>query len=348
MRICIIGAGAIGGIVGGILVRKEYDVTLVVKHPELAEKIKKTGLEISGECGNFTVPVSAVATPEDLEGKFDYVLIATKADGLVKSARMILPYLNENSRVVSMQNGICEEMLAEVIGPERTIACVVGFGATLHDAGVMEKTSGGSFILGNWMRESDQELEQLEVILSDVVDTRISDKILPELYSKLIINAGITTLGAVCGLYLGKMLSRRSIRSLFIKIVREAILVAGAMGIRVPPGASGKLDFYKLIAPGPLSEFNSHLLIWIIGIKYRKLKSSGLQDMERGRRTEVDNYNGYIAARGKELGVATPINDQLNRMVKEIEKGDREITPLNFDEINRAIRTQAVQPSPPC
>jgi 2-dehydropantoate 2-reductase len=287
-----------------------------------------------------------VATPEELKGTFDYVLIATKADGLVDSARRILPYLNENSRVVSMQNGICEEMLAEVVGVERTIGCVVEFGATLHDAGVMEKTSGGSFILGNWMRESDQELEQLEVILGEVVDTRISHEIFPELYSKLIINAGITTLGVICGLYLGKMLSSRSIRSLFIKVVRDAVLVAGAMGIRLPPGASGKLDFYKFLASGPLSEFKRHLLIWILGIKYRKLKSSGLQDLERGRKTEVGYYNGFIAERGKELGIATPVNDQLCQVVKEIEKGDRKITPLNFAEINRAIRTQAVQPSP--
>lgn len=346
IRICIIGAGAIGGIVAGILVRKKYDVTLVVKHPDLAEKIKLTGLEISGECGNFIIPVNSVATPEELEGKFDYVLIATKADGLVDSARRVLPYLKENSRVVSMQNGVCEDMLAQVVGVKRTIGCVVGFGASLHNPGKVEMTSDGEFIIGNWKRESDQELEQLEVILGEVVDTRISDDILPELYSKLIINACITTLGAVCGLFLGEMLANRNTRKLFIEVISEAVAVAGAMGIRVPPGASGKLDYYKFLAPGPLSEFKRHLTIRIIGIKYRKLKSSSLQSLERGRLTEVENYNGYIAARGKELGLATPVNDQLNQLIKEIEKGDRKITPLNFDEINPPLHTPALPPFP--
>lgn len=332
-RICIIGAGAIGGVIAGLLVQKKYQVSLVCKYNDLAEKIQKTGIEISGECGNFTVPVFSVARPEELEGIFDYVLIATKADGLVDSATRILPFLNESSRVVSMQNGICEGMLAEVVGEERTIGCVVGFGASMLEAGSVEMTSGGELVLGNWQRERDQELEQLEVILGEVVNTRITDEILPELYSKLIINACVTTLGAVCGLYLGDMLSKRSTRNIFIEVIREAVAVADAMGIRIPPGASGKLDYYKFLAPGVLTEFKQHLTIRVIGIKYRKLKSSSLQSLERGRKTEVDNYNGYISARGKELDVATPINDQLTRMVREIEENQRKITPLNFDDL---------------
>jgi 2-dehydropantoate 2-reductase len=80
-RICIIGPGAIGGVVAGILARAGQDITLVVKHPELAEKISKKGIEVEGECGNFTIPVPSVALPKELSGSFDYVLIATKADG---------------------------------------------------------------------------------------------------------------------------------------------------------------------------------------------------------------------------------------------------------------------------
>ncbi len=76
-----------------------------------------------------------------------------------------------------------------------------------------------------------------------------------------------------------------------------------------------------------------HLTIRVIGMKYQKLKSSSLQSLERGRKTEVDNYNGYIAAKGRELGVATPVNTQLTSMVREIEKGTRKIAPENFDEI---------------
>lgn len=334
MRICIIGAGAIGGVVAGILAREEkYQLCLVVRQKDLAEKISKEGIEVSGTSGSFTAPLPTVADPSDLEGIFDYILIATKTDGLVEAARKILPFMDENSRAVSMQNGICEEMLAEVVGAERTIGCVVGFGASRLGPGKVEKTSEGEFILGNWKRKRDSRVDQLATILSGVVPARSTDEILPELYSKLIINACISTLGTLCGLYLGEMLAIWETRKISIQVMREAVAVADAMGLKLPPGASGKLDYYKFLAPGPFSEFKRHLSIRIIGIKYRRLRSSGLQSLERGRKTEVDNYNGYIASNGKELGIPVPVNTKLISMVKEIEQGKREITPLNFKEV---------------
>lgn len=334
LKICIIGPGAIGGVVAAVLTREGYKTQLVAKHPELSEQINRKGMHVQGACGDFTIPIPSVAVPEELSGDFDYVLIATKADTLVEVARKMLPFLHENSRVVSMQNGICEEMLAGVVGEERTVGCVVGFGGTMHEPGRVEMTSGGELIIGNWNRESDQELEKLARILNHVVETRTSNRIFEDLYSKLIINACITTLGAVSGQFLGEMLASRLSRELFIEVISEAIEVAGAMGIRVPPGAGGKMDYYKFLAPGALSGFKRHLIIRVIGMKYRKLKSSSLQSLERGRKTEVDNYNGYIAVKGKELGVLTPVNEQLTQMIKEIELGKRKIALENFKEIN--------------
>ncbi len=305
----------------------------MVKHPELAGKINNNGIEIEGESGNFIIQVPSVALTDELSGTFDYVLIATKADGLVEAARGMLPFLHLNSRVVSMQNGICEEMLADVVGGNRTIGCVVGFGGTMHEPGRVEMTSGGELIIGNWKRERDEELEGLAHILDHVVETRVSGEIFQELYSKLIINACVTTLGAICGQYLGDMLANRNNRNLFIEVIREAVAVGNAMEIKIPPGAAGKLDYYKFLAPGILSGIKRHLTIRVIGMKYRKLRSSSLQSLERGRKTEVKNYNGYIASKGKELGVATPVNKQLTHMVEEIEQGKRQINPENFKEI---------------
>jgi len=333
-RICVVGPGAIGGVVAAILTRKGYDIQLVAKHQDLAEKISRSGIQVSGYLGEFKQAIPTVATSNELEGVFDYVLIATKAYGMEEAARGFLPYLDENSRVVSMQNGICEPALAEVLGKERTIGCVVGWGGTMHEPGRVEMTSGGECILGNWNREADEKLEKLAEIMGHVIETRISNDILSELYSKMIINACITTLGVISGLYLGKILAKRKARILFIEVIREAVEVAGAMGLTIAPGARGKLDYYKFIAPGFLSGFRRHLTIWIIGIKYRKLKSSSLQSLERGRKTEVDYYNGYIVEQGKAFSVSTPVNNKLKSMVNEIETGKRKIAPENLREVN--------------
>lgn len=332
-KICVIGPGAIGGIVAGLLKWEGYDVQLVAKYPDLAKKISQHGIKLEGICGDFTVKVPSVAFPEELADDFDFVLIATKADGLVEVAKKMLPFLHTNTRVVSMQNGICEDMLAGVVGEERTVGCVVGFGASMHEPGRVEMTSGGEFVIGNWNRQRDRELKQLAAVLSHVVETRISDEIFQELYAKLIINSCITTLGVISGQYLGEMLSSRRSRKLFIEVIQEAIAVGDAMGIRIPPGAGGKLDFYKFLAPGPFSNLKRHLYIRVIGLKYRKLRSSSLQSLQRGRKTEVANYNGYIVTKGKELGVSTPANAQLTTMVEEIEAGRRPITPDNFRAI---------------
>jgi 2-dehydropantoate 2-reductase len=332
-RICIIGPGAIGGVLAGILVRKGFQVHLVCKYEDLAKKISSTGIEVLGHKGNFTVPVPSFAAIDQLEGEYDYAFMATKAEALKETATALLPYLSNYSRVISMQNGICEEILAEVVGEQRTVGCVVGWGGTMHAPGKVEMTSGGECILGNWKRKPDRALEELREILGHVVETRTTPHILSELYSKLIINACITTLGAVCGLYLGPMLAKKHTRNLFIQIIREAMKVAEAMALRVEPGAGGKLDYYKFLKPGRLSEFKRHMTIRVIGMKYRRLKSSSLQSLERGRKTEVDNYNGYISAKGFLHDVPTPINDQLVRMVKEIEEGKRKINPKNLLEI---------------
>ena len=331
-RICIVGAGAIGGVTAGLLARQGIDITLVTKYPELADKISIEGLKISGFHGEFNQKVPAVPTTTGLEGKYDYFLLATKANALKETAAELLSSSSDTSRFVSMQNGICEGMLAEVVGEERTIGCVVGWGATMHEYGHVEMTSDGDFILGNWERNTDPELSGIAEILGHIVPTQISDNILSDLYAKLIINSCITTLGAVCGLYLGEMLASAKVRNLFIGVIREAINVADGMNLKVAPGAGGKLDYYKFLSSGPLSGFKRHLTIRVIGMKYRKLKSSSLQSLERGQKTEVNNYNGYISEMGKEGNIPTPINDKLVEIIHEIEDGSRKISPANFNE----------------
>ena len=331
-RILVVGAGAVGGVTAAILAREHYDIWLVAKYPELAEKISNEGIEVSGYCGDLCMKVPAVARPAELTGKFDYVFMATKADSLINAARETLPFMHEQTRVVPMQNGICEEALASVVGTLRTIGCVVGWGATLVAPGKVEMTSGGEFVIGNWNREKDEKLEEVAGILRYILPTETSDEILAHLYAKLIINSCITTLGAISGLGLGKMLAKRYIRDIFIEIIREAMAVADAMDLNVKPYA-GKLDYYQFLGSGMMASFKRHLTIRVIGFKYRKLKSSSLQSLERGRKTEIDYFNGYISSKGKEYGVKTPVNGKLTRMVQEIENGMRTISVNSLEEI---------------
>ena len=328
--VAVIGAGAIGGITAAYLCRAGYDVELVCKHAQRAAEAADTGLHISGVRGDHFIPVKAVTEIEQLSGAKDIVLIVTKAYDMPKAAQRILPYLKDSSFVVSMQNGICTETLAGIVGAARTVGCVVGWGSTMLEDGTLHMTSEGDFVIGGCLPQTD--VSALQAVLEHVMPTRISDNIVADLYSKMIINSCITSMGVLSGLYLGQILKLRKARNIFTQIIREALAVAKAMPLEVKP-YGGRLDYHSLVGgKGALADLKRHLMIRIIGFKYRRLKSSSLQSLSRGKPTEIDYFNGYIAQKGEALGVATPINRRITQMVKEIEGGSRTIDVRNYDD----------------
>ncbi len=331
--IAVVGAGAIGAITAALVTRAGFNVEVVCKHQDTVDRAIGEGLHVFGAKGNFRVPVKAVRRTSDLTGPKDVAFLATKATDAVAAAQELSGFLHEDSVLVSLQNGICQETLAEVVGRHRVIGCVVGWGATMHGPAELEMTSSGEFVIGNIDHLPDERLLAIQHMLGTVMPTRISENIMGELYAKLIINSCINSLGVLTGLRLGRMLAIRRVRHIFLEIMREAIATAEAMQVKVEAGGGGKLSYYEFFAPGGrLSAFKRHLIIRIIGFKYRRLKSSSLQSIERGRRTEIDYLNGYICDRAREHGVLTPINDAVVKMIREIETGSREITPDNIND----------------
>ena len=333
-KISVIGAGAIGGATAAFIHEAGWDLEIVCKHQESVDKITTQGIHIRGAKGEHRVRLKAVKSVSDLREPKDLFFLATKANDCLAAARELRPFLKPDSTVVSLQNGICEEALAEILGRQRVIGCVVGWGATYHAPAEIEVTSEGEYIIGNIDHNPDERLTIIQQILSSVYPTRISDNIMGELYSKLIINSSINSLGVIAGVTLGELLANKKVRNIFLALMREAMAVADALGIKVEPTAGGKLDYYKYLSShSAISHFKRHLIIRIIGFKYRRIKSSSLQSIERGRKTEINFLNGYICNHGKECGVSTPVNDAVRNMVWEIEDGKREISLNNINDV---------------
>ncbi len=330
-NILVIGAGAIGGITAARLAQKNVDVDLLVKYPELKKLAKTQGLHVSGYHGSFNRKVNTYLPSDLLSETFDIVMIATKATDMREAAMHILPFLEKDSLVVSLQNGICEDELANIVGVHRTVGCIVGWGATMIEPGRYDMTSGGMNVIGSLNGIEETRIQKLQKTLNYIAPTYVSSNIYGDLYSKLIINSCISALGAISGLTLGKMLKKKKIRNMFHQIITEAVNVANAMDIKIEPYA-GKINYYKFIQPGPFSSLRRHLMVRLIGIKYRRLKSSSLQSIERGKRTEIDFFNGYIVSRAKQYNIDVPLNLKLTQMVKEIEQGERKIGIHNFDD----------------
>lgn len=332
-RIAVVGAGAIGGVAAAFISKAGWNLEAAAKHQETVDRGLSEGFHLFGVKGEAYVPVRTVKGIEELSGPKDVVLLATKANDCLDAARRLLPLLHPGSVVVSLQNGICEEALAEVLGRRRVVGCVVGWGATMHGPAEYEVTSGGEFVVGELAGPPGERLSLLQAVLGEAAPTRISENILGELYAKLIINACINSLGALTGLTLGRLLAEQKVRELFLVVMREAMAVADAMGLKVEPGGGGKLDFYRFLGrKGLAADLRRGLVLRAIGFKYRRIRSSSLQSLERGRKTEIDYLNGYICARGAALGTPTPLNDALVKMVKQIEEGKRAITPRNIHD----------------
>jgi 2-dehydropantoate 2-reductase len=328
--ILLTGAGAVGGIIAALLAKNNHAPDVIVKYPELKKIARTEGFRVKGYHGEFSQRVNALL-PSDLhEETYSIVLVGTKATDMAAAVNAVLPHIEKDALVVSLQNGMCEDALAELVGPDRTVGCVVGWGATMDGLGSYDMTSGGEFVIGAIGDVPRQKIEQLRDILSCVVPVRISENIYGSLYSKLIINSCITIPGAISGLKLGEMLSKRKFRNIFIGIMKEAMLVANAMNIKVEPYL-GKINFYRFIGSDSFwAQLKRHLVIRVIGFKFRKLKSSSLQSLERGKPTEIDFFNGYISRKAAEYRVKTPLNDKLTGIIKEIESGERKIGLENF------------------
>jgi len=343
-RILLMGCGAVGGVIAAGLLESGYDVTLVTHNTSISGVIVTHGLRAVTPDGTHTLSPEMCAdlTHTDLTGvtgSFDIVLLAMKATGVEAAARRVLPMLAPTGIVVTLQNGIVEDRVASVIGRKRVIGALVGWGATMHSPGIYERTSRGEMIIGELNGSTTERIQRLKTVLDAAAPTAVSTNIYGALWSKLAINCVVTTLGATTGQLLGQMLRQARIRRLALSIISEVMDVATALGVALEP-VGGTLDLQRLYLPSSRrgggftpSAVPKHAIIGLVGLRFRKLKSSMLQSLERGREPEIAYLNGYVVERGREKGVSTPVNTALTTMVQQIARGERQIRPRNLAEL---------------
>ncbi len=335
-RLLVMGCGAVGGVIAGGLLRAGHDVVIVTRNAEISRAVDADGLRISTPAGQWTVPATAHTDLDAAQGPFDAAYLAMKATDVEHAARDTAAYLAPQGYVVTLQNGVVEDRVGEILGRERVIGALVGWGATMHAPGVCEMTSIGELVVGELDGRTTPRLERLKTTLDTAAPTTISTNIYGALWSKLAINCVITTLGAATGQLLGQMLSRRAVRRLALDIISEVVDVAEACGVSLEP-IGGTLDIYRLYLPPErrlrgfsFDKLIKHTIMLAVRLRFRRLKSSMLQSIERGRRPEIDFMNGYVVEQGQGKDVPTPVNAALTALVREIAAGARSVSPDNL------------------
>lgn len=329
MRIAIYGAGSLGTILGAYLNKNGVSCDLITRDAKHVQALNEKGAIVTGKV-SMTVPVHAY-TPDQMEGTYDLIFLMTKQLNNKQTLQFLLPFLNEDSIVCTMQNGFPEAGVAEVVGEKRTMGCAVAWGATKLGPGVSELTSepeSMSFALGRIDGSVDDKVLEVRKVLEKMCPVTIEKNFVGSRFSKLLINSAFSGMSAVCGATFGAVAKDKKSRVCVQNIIKECIDVAKANGITIEP-IQGK-DIVKLL--DYRSAFKKKVAFAIIPIAIKKhsaLKASMLQDIEKGKKTEIDAINGVISEFGRKAGVPTPYNDKVVEIVHQIEEGMRKPSMAN-------------------
>ncbi len=341
-RILIFGAGAVGGYVGGYFARAGADVTLVDAWPEHVAAMRANGITLEGltpsEC--FTTPVRAIDLTE-LQGlvkerPVDIAFCCVKSYDTAWAAAMINEYLAPGGFVVSLQNSINEETIAQAVGWGRTVGCIAAKIAVELTGPAMIRRGvplGGDkhtvFRVGEAHGGLTPRIDRIRAMLAEIDSAKATRNLWGERWSKLVANSMANGVSAATGLSSGEFNAERITRRLSIRIAGEAVRVGQAQGLDLE--AINGLPAEIWDAAGGQADSGANEAEALQTVE-DKLQSGGAawrpgarpsmgQDIQKGRRTEIDHLNGLVARRGQELGIATPANQGLVDAVRQVERG---------------------------
>lgn len=333
MRAAIYGIGSLGTIIGALLTEKGCQVDLIDSYKENVEALQRNGATVTGFM-DFNVAVNAY-TPDQLDGVYDLIILLTKQTMNASELPNLLPYLHDGSIVCTLQNGIPEQSVAAIVGADRTVGGVVGFGATWQSPGISELTStvavveNFAFEIGELDGQNTQRIQAIQQLLAYVGTTTILPNLMGIRWSKLLMNATFSGMSAALGCTFGDVLDHEQAMFCLAHLADETIKVCHASGYEmVEMNGLNMADLELKSASDIVNKLPMYHRVWNA---HRKLKASMLQDLEKGRPCEIDFINGVVSTTGKMLGISTPFNDKVVELVKEAEqrKGINDFSYIN-------------------
>jgi len=328
MRMIVIGTGPIGGIIGGRLARAGYDMTFVDVDKEHVEAIRANGLRVDVPDSPFNVPIHIVF-PNEIQGKFDIGFIAVRSNYTPDALATVLPHLNENALLVSMQNGINPPLLQEQVGADRTVGMAIRMGCRRIAPGHLHTTTRGHLYIGHLHGKTTSALQTLHNQLDSAMETEISDNILGVLWSKLTYTC-LGFFGSLADASLATSCAGAANRRLLADFLAEVVAVGTADGARFIPLAE-----YNPPDLHPRNSIEKRLAVVDEMAKSWKDddRKGPLRQIQNGITTEVDFTLAYVVRQGEKTNIPTPLCRKLLTMIHELEAGKRQLGMKNYDEL---------------
>jgi 2-dehydropantoate 2-reductase len=311
--VLVVGGGAIGGVTAAKLTGEVRRVVVLDSNEEHVERLREPGLIFEEAGVEHTVALDAVASAAELDGEFDFALIAVKSPW----HRVALEPLAAAGRIdafVSLGNGLIQDRMAELVGADRLLSCIVEWGGTNLGPGRVIRDTIAPMVVGELDGSERERTRRLARCLQAVAEVRVTRNLRGQIWSKLLVNSAFTGLSAVSGLRYGGVAERPD--------GRRAIYEIWAEGVAVGEAEALTLEAVLGVEPRELVARDDAALARMMAIA-GNTKPSMLQDLEQGRATEVDVVNGGVAQRGRAHRIATPFNDRVVELVHAMERGER-------------------------
>jgi 2-dehydropantoate 2-reductase len=338
-NVVVFGAGAIGSCMSAYLTRGGVELTIIDPWFAHILAIQKRGLHVTAPEGEFTVKLRALHIDQvrDLGTPIDILILAVKSHDTEWSTRYLVPYMAPDGVIVSAQNGLNEEIILSVVGPEKTVGMVPLFGAAIYDPGEALRSSamgdGVSFELGELDGSDTPRLRELSELISNAGKVKVTKNIWGSLWEKL---AGVSMRNALAGLT-GFSSSTRiknpTARKIMMHIGKEVVEVGESQGIKFNEIYGVPFENYKNLDRGGFQIIEE---AWLKRASASKTglqdhRSSLLQDVIKARRSETDYLNGIIVRKGKEKGIPTPVNQAMVNAMYKLEAGEIKQDPGNLE-----------------
>lgn len=336
MRIAIMGAGSLGTILGAYIARSGRDVTLVDSYKEHVDALNEHGAKIVGEV-EFTQPVKA-CLPSEMEGIYDIVIYMTKAPANKTALPQLLPHLNENSVVITMQNGLPEEAVASYVGKERTMGGTVGWGASFQGPGVSKLTSTldiietHAFEIGELDDVVRDRTKKVQEVLSSMGNTDILPSLASARWSKLFLNAVYSGLSAALGDTYGGVEDNELAFEVSLHVGNEVATAARLNGVELLENFQD-VNLKKMEFNSEEEKEHAAPLMRKLVRPHRGIFASMLNDMKRGIwETEIQEIDGSVSRAGKKVNYPTPFIDKVIELVERAQATKTLPTMENVNE----------------
>ncbi len=321
--VLVVGGGAIGGITAAKLTGEVRRVVVLDANAEHVARLRDPGLTFEEAGSEHTVALDAVGSAAELEGEFDFALVAVKSP-FHRAALEPLAAAGVVESYVSLGNGLIQDRMAELVGADRLLSCIVEWGGTNLGPGRVVRDTIAPMVVGELDGSERERTRLLARCLEAVGEVRVTRNLRGQIWSKLLVNSTFTGLSAVSGLRYGGVAEHPDGRTAAYAIWAEGFAVAEAEGLA--------LEAVYDVEPRALVDRDDAALARMMAIA-GNTKPSMLQDLEQGRATEVDVVNGGVAERGRAHSIPTPFNDRVVEVVHAMEESDRSPAPEELTEL---------------